>query len=111
MNVNVKLHIKSNRFPELIAKLPGAVSEEIRRAAFDVETTAKGFCPVDTGFLQNSIQADIEPFGALIQPNAEYEVFVERGTRKMAAQPYMAPAAEICGPRYIENMEKLFRSL
>lgn len=50
--------------------------------------------PVDTGNLRDSIQQSIEDqyYGELVA-EAEYAGFVEFGTSKMEAQPYMEPAS------------------
>lgn len=54
---------------------------------------AQQLCPVDTGNLQKSgfIQAEGDD-NLLIGFEAEYASFVEMGTYKMAAQPFLRPA-------------------
>lgn len=60
-----------------------------------VETHAKLYCPVDTGFLRNSIQVDsVTPVEAVIAPHTDYAEFVETGTSRAHAQPYMRPAVD-----------------
>lgn len=66
----------------------------VRKAAFDVEAKAKQYAPVDTGFLRNSIGTDFAPGRAVIGPTAHYGAFVEFGTARQQAQPYMTPAAD-----------------
>lgn len=59
------------------------------------ETYAKQLCPVDTGRLRNSItheQYDTDT--EIVGTNVEYAPFVELGTRRQKAQPYLRPAAE-----------------
>lgn len=111
MNVTVNYHVRSNRIPAIMAKMPGAVSAVVRKTAFDIEGTAKALAPVDTGALSGSIKADVEQFSATIAPHTEYAAYVELGTYKMRAQPYMRPAADMHEPRYAAAMEDLFRSL
>jgi HK97 gp10 family phage protein len=59
---------------------------------------AKALVPVDTGALQDTIRMEIE--GEEVQAVAggqgevDYELHVEFGTVKMAAQPYMRPAVD-----------------
>ena len=55
-----------------------------------------GPVPVDTGFLKNSIKGDVDRSKAVgeVAVTAEYAAYVEYGTRHMAAQPYLTPAAE-----------------
>lgn len=58
-----------------------------------IRAYAQLICPVDTGFLQSSIEklsADAD--GCEIGTDCEYAWFVENGTCKMAAQPYLRPA-------------------
>ena len=64
----------------------------IGQGAQTVCESAKSLCPVDTGRLQSSI--NVQPGGntAVISADTEYAVFVEFGTSKMAAQPYLVPA-------------------
>ena len=51
--------------------------------------------PVRFGFLKNSIQVDsVTPVEAIIAPHMEYAEFVEFGTSRQAAQPYMRPAID-----------------
>lgn len=85
-----------------IRKNAGAVGARtaaaIRKTAHDIEADAKGFAPVDTGFLRNSISTTISGDGrfgeiaAVIGPTAEYGIYQEVGTSKMPAHPYLAPA-------------------
>ena len=57
-----------------------------------VADAARGMCPVDTGRLQASIASSASDSGAVISANTEYAAYVEFGTSKMAAQPYLVPA-------------------
>ena len=59
------------------------------------ETYAKQLCPVDTGRLRNSItHAQVDEDTEVIGTNVKYAPFVELGTKKQKAQPYLRPAAE-----------------
>lgn len=59
------------------------------------ESYAKKACPVDTGRLRNSItHAQYDENTEVIGSNVSYAAFVELGTSKMAAKPYLRPAAE-----------------
>ena len=65
------------------------------------ESYAKQNCPVDTGRLRNSItHAQEDEDTEVIGTNVEYAPFVELGTRKQNAQPYLRPAAEDHGEEY-----------
>lgn len=59
------------------------------------ESYAKRLCPVDTGRLRNSItHQQFDDHTEIIGTNVEYAPFVELGTVKMGARPYLRPAAE-----------------
>lgn len=72
-----------------------ACERALTRIGLQGESFAKRKCPVDTGNLRNSITNKIEmgEKSAYIGTNVEYAPYVELGTRKMAAQPFLTPAA------------------
>lgn len=81
----------------------------VAKAALDVEAAAKGFCPVDTGFLRSSIGVDLDmaASSAVIGPTAEYGAFVEFGTSRMAPAAYMGPALDRVSPSFAAAIEQL----
>lgn len=95
MTVRGSEHLRRN-----LARLAGAERRQAQRDGLEagariVETHAKIECPVDTGFLRNSIQVDsVTPMEAIIAPHTDYAEHVEFGTSRMAAQPYMRPALD-----------------
>jgi len=102
------IEIVYDKFPKLAAALPEAVREIVQETILGIETTAKIRCPVDTGALRASIQSEMtgETSGQ-VGTNIEYSVYVEWGTTKMAAQPYMTPAAEGERRHYMRKMTDL----
>lgn len=60
------------------------------------EATMKGLAPVDTGRLRDSIRHEVRGPTVRFGPGDEidYAVFVEFGTSRMAAQPYVRPTVE-----------------
>jgi phage gpG-like protein len=72
----------------------GPTGRYLAKLAVMVETGAKQRCPVDTGRLRSSITWRLEqpPLTAIVGSNVEYSAFVELGTRRMAARPYLVPA-------------------
>lgn len=69
-----------------------AALEEVGLVA---EGYAKRACPVDTGRLRNSIThiVDEGTRHVIIGTNVEYAPYVELGTRRQKAQPFLKPAA------------------
>lgn len=86
----------------------------VRKTAKDVERTAKGLAPVDTGNLKSSIStSDLRAMTtsgsveAEVRATAEYSVYQEFGTSRMAAQPFMGPALDKHSPAFEEAMAQI----
>lgn len=59
----------------------------------EIAADAQRFAPVDTGRLRESIHiTDDGGDERTITAEADYAVYVEEGTSKMAAQPFLRPA-------------------
>ncbi|BER92690.1 hypothetical protein M15_14340 [Atrimonas thermophila] len=79
---------KGKMYEEKLAKV-------IPEAALNIQREAKHLAPIRTGNLRNSIQAELpERLRAYVKAYAPYAHFVEYGTSKMKARPYMRPAVE-----------------
>lgn len=53
---------------------------------------AQSLVPVRTGRLQASLQKKEQGGSARVFARVHYALYVERGTRRMTARPYLAPA-------------------
>lgn len=69
------------------------VSKVVKNNTERLKKTAKSLAPVDTYFLHDNITARYEDMAGEVRSNAAYSGYQEYGTRFMAAQPYMRPAA------------------
>lgn len=90
-----------SQLPRIQAQMAPKAALAVAKAAHDVEAHAKAVAPFDTGNLRSSIQA--RPAGFLeahVVAQAEYAIYVEFGTSRMGAQPYMTPAAEAVRPGF-----------
>lgn len=65
---------------------------------------ARDLVPVDTGELQDTIQAVQDGRSSQVQAGTSHALPIEFGTSKMAAQPYMRPA-------YEETKQEVVKSL
>jgi len=100
----------------------------VRTIGFDIESAAKQNAPVDTSAMRNSIYTetpegntfDVSSSNALsknpkvttiqhpkpekgfvnVGPSVNYAEFVEFGTSKQSAQPYLVPAAESVSQKF-----------
>jgi|SRR5690606_5872219 len=70
------------------------VKDAVNQTGLAVTRKAKQRAPVDTGRLRASIQIQIYPNGltADVGTNVEYAPYVEFGTSKMRAQPFLFPS-------------------
>ena len=91
-----------------------ALPEQIERALIAIglaaESHAKELCPVDTGRLRNSISHETDSDSVYIGTNVEYAAFVELGTSRMKARPYLRPAAETYTNEYRALAEQALKS-
>lgn len=79
--------------PAVVAGLIGGVNDGLHK----VESDAKGLAPVRTGELRDSIdvkEATPSDLEGAVFVGADYGVYVEHGTSKMSAQPFLFPATE-----------------
>lgn len=86
--------IKDNS-EEFLKALPEQIEQALTAIGLTAESYAKADCPVDTGRLRNSITHAVESGekAVYIGTNVEYAAFVELGTSRMKARPYLKPAA------------------
>jgi len=103
---DVKWRVISNDFPKIIAGMEPRAAQYVAKAALDIEAGAKARAPVDTGTLRASIQATkISPTHWRVTVGAEYGIYVEMGTRHMAAQPFLTPAINQVGRAFRQAMK------
>lgn len=94
-----------NKIPQIAAGAKPAVERVLSKTAFDTEALAKVYAPVDTGNLMNSIAADkVRDMTWRVTANADYAIYVELGTRRMDADPYLEPALRATWPAAVKAM-------
>ncbi len=75
-----------------------AVADVVTEYAALIARDAKARAPVDTGALRASIEARTRgvllTLAAEVVAGAPYAIFVEHGTSRMSAQPFLFPAFE-----------------
>lgn len=85
------------------------VGYEIAKSAYKIQAEAFRNAPKRTTFMAKSISVILESSksAAIIAVNAFYGIFVERGTSRQKAQPFLEPAAEKEFPNLINNIKKV----
>ena len=89
MGVTINVENNANL---VLTELEHEMEKALVKCGLQAQTFAKSLCPVDTGNLRNSISYIVEGDTVYIGTNTEYAPYVELGTYKMAARPYLEPA-------------------
>ena len=99
---------KKNRIPELRDSLRPRAEKILNDGANQIAVIARQLCPVDTGFLRDSIAVETYSghrpgFGVAkrVVVGADYAAIVER------EQPFLIPAFEAVKPNIIRAFERL----
>lgn len=88
MGITVNVTDNSEAFK---AAMKAGVEAAMEAIGMQAERNVKLEAPVDTGRLRNSITHTASGDTAYVGTNVEYAPYVEYGTYKMAAQPYLKP--------------------
>lgn len=91
-------------------RLKIAVDQEMSRSSLRVEREAKMLAPWDTGWMSTNIYSNkmADLMYEVVSP-AEYSIYVERGTRHQAAQPFFFIALENEFPKLMRNLNKIVK--
>lgn len=86
-----------------------ATNRELDLSSKRIERMAKTKAPVDTGALKNTIfSAKAGKLTYKVTAPQHYAIFVEKGTRKMRAQPFLKPSLDAERPKLISNLRKIY---
>jgi len=97
--------IDTSKLDAIIATVPGNRNEIVSKAAFHVLGNARAKAPVATGNLRDNSDVEHNGHTADINFRAGYAAYVELGTYKMAAQPFLTPAIEAERQHFIELLK------
>lgn len=101
------------RLRDIIDAMKSGSANGSRDAAEFIKDRAQELVPVDTGRLRDSIRVtEVGPRTFTVGPGdeVEYAEYVEFGTSRMAAQPYMRPAAELARREFPQRVARRIRS-
>ena len=95
MNIAVKV-IGASQLQKLLQskskKIDTSLEKDILKCCLKVEADAKKKSPIDTGRLRASLTHEVRNMIGKVGTNVEYAPFVEFGTSRMGAKPYLYPA-------------------
>ena len=91
------------------------IVEACQQAQSFIKREAQRIVPVDTGALRTSIQEgaiflDREKVTATVVALQDYASYVEKGTWKMRAQPYLKPAMSMHKETFIKLLKRAIAS-
>ena len=95
---------------EVLSALERAKNRGLEAIGLVAEGHAKKITPVDTGRLRNSISHATDDDAAYIGTNVEYAPYVELGTSKKGARPFLKPAATEHLSEYKNLMEESLKN-
>lgn len=103
--MSVIIVTKDNR-DEVLQELDRCVLAAMEKCGLVAEGYAKRLCPVDTGNLRNSIAHAVQGKVAYIGTNVEYAPYVEMGTIRTRAQPFIKPSVADHVDQYKQIIER-----
>lgn len=96
---------------EVIQQLEQRLEQKMKEACVLVQDSAKQRCPVDTGRLQGSLTYQVQKDGneveGLVGTNVEYAPYVEAGTSRQTAKPFLKPAGDESRDRILQLFQGL----
>lgn len=103
--------IYTTKIPGILSNAERYADQVIRKGAYDILGRSQSDVPVRTGNLKTSGHVDTEAGGlrATIGYSAEYAAYVELGTRRMPARPFLRPAFDAVAPQIAKALERVTR--
>jgi len=111
MSITMKVTVKGKEYIEKVklasSKIPAALQNDLFTAMAAGYEVAYSVCPVRTGYLRSTIQFLVQGLRGILQATAEYAGFVEFGTRKMAARPFIRIGGAEAVAKFLELVREL----
>ncbi len=106
-------------FQTLPSEIFERVQQVLRNGAIRIAERARELVPVRTGHLYASIRPDIgdaedseEAFDPVhVIADTPYASYVEEGTSRMEAQPFLGPAVEEIEPQVLEEIDSILAEM
>lgn len=90
-----------NRIPTLVGEIKAQGEAHIQKTADNIVKGAQDRAPVRTGALRDSIHKEGSGNDTRVTVGVPYGVYVEYGTSRMGARPFLWPALEAERPIYL----------
>lgn len=89
-----RISVEKDRRKEAKEELRERIERALEIIGEMAESQAKLLCPVDTDRLRGSITYSVQVPTVYVGTDVEYAPYVELGTSKMKAQPFLMPAVK-----------------
>lgn len=100
--------VKQDNTGQVVDGIDSAIGVALEEIGLLAENYAAKKCPVDTGNLRASIAHEVDAGDntVYIGTNVEYAPYVELGTSRQKAQPFLRPAASEHGAQYRQVLKR-----
>jgi len=108
--MGISVSVTNNNTDQILEELDSKKQICLELLGLKAEGYAKGYCPVDTGRLRNSISHTTDEDSAYIGTNVEYAVYVELGTvRHPQPAHFLKRAVENHASEYKTTVESILK--
>lgn len=111
VKAGVQVRVVFNRLPQIAGSLATDGAALVQQTADNIATGAQDRAPVDTGELRDSIHVEGSGQKAAVVVDADHGVYVEYGTSRMGAQPFLWPSLEAERPVYLAAWRSILAGL
>jgi len=115
MSIQMKVTVKGKEYIEKVklagSKIPSALQNDLFTAMSAGFEVAYNVCPVRTGYLRSTIQFFVQGLRGVLEATAHYAGFVEFGTRRMAARPFIRTGGAEAAARFLQLVRELPRRI
>lgn len=103
-----EVSVKQDNTEQVVDGIDSAIGVALEKIGLLAENYAVKKCPVDSGNLQGSIthEVDVDDNAVYVGTNVEYALYVELGTSRQKAQPFLRPAASKHDAQYRRVLKK-----
>jgi HK97 gp10 family phage protein len=104
--MSISVSIDTSKLNELLATIPGNKEKIVKAAAFHILANAQKKAPLQTGYLRAN--SDVSDEGGYYNVNfrADYAGYVELGTSRMYARPFLRTSVETERLNFVERFKK-----
>lgn len=104
--MSISVSVDTSKLDEIIAKVPGNRDKIVRESAVHILRNARAKAPYRTGFLRDNSDVVTGSGYTNIEFYAEYAGYVELGTRRMYARPFLRTAVETERQLFIAKLKE-----